>query len=316
MNPKVSIAMTTYNGELYLLKQMESLISQTYTDFELIICDDCSSDNTLAILNTYASKDSRIRVIKNSENKGYARNFISVIGLCKGEYIFLADQDDIWLPNKIERMVNCMQAKQNIDLLVCKDIDFFDSQDSLKNIHQKTDSIPRKVTTKKSLLKCAYRGLNMCLRKTFIDFVLCNYDFSIPFPAHDWLFQLFATEKESIYTLSEVLTLHRKHKNNTASLGEDNSSRFSKRLSVLRKLLVHYEWACKIFHNSKLNRILRQILYFFYKRENILNGNRFLALVRCAVLRVYAIFLCFPVKWVLGDGFVKFTASGGVRNEA
>ena len=153
----------------------------------------------------------------------------------------------------------------------------------------------------------------MCLRKSFVDFVLHDYDFSIPIPAHDWLFQLYATEKRSLYGLNDLLTLHRKHSKNTASLGENNTSRFAKRLSILRKHIVHYEWAYNFFYDTKLNHTLSQILYFFKGREKILSSNVFFAFICCVFFSGYAFFHFFPIKWVLGDGFVRLTTKDGVQ---
>lgn len=103
---KISIAMTTYNGEKYLKRQIESIISQTYSDFELVICDDNSSDNTIKILEEYKLKDDRIKIYKNEYNLGFKKNFEKVIKLCVGEFIALCDQDDIWTKTHLEILLN------------------------------------------------------------------------------------------------------------------------------------------------------------------------------------------------------------------
>ena len=99
--PQISIAMTTYNGEKYLAEQLDSILSQTHTDWELIICDDCSTDSTWQILQEYAQKDSRIKIYKNEQNLGFKKNFEKAIGLCTGDYIALSDQDDVWFPEHL-----------------------------------------------------------------------------------------------------------------------------------------------------------------------------------------------------------------------
>ena len=78
----IGIAMTTYNGERFLREQIDSILNQTYTDFELIICDDVSSDSTVDILNEYAQKDSRIHIIQNEKNLGFLKNFEKAIRIC------------------------------------------------------------------------------------------------------------------------------------------------------------------------------------------------------------------------------------------
>ena len=98
----ISIAMTTYNGEKYLAEQLDSILAQTVKDFELVICDDCSTDGTRAVLECYAERDNRIKFFSNEENLGFVKNFEKAISLTKGEYIALCDQDDIWLTNHLE----------------------------------------------------------------------------------------------------------------------------------------------------------------------------------------------------------------------
>lgn len=92
----ISIALASYNGSKYIREQLDSILMQTYQDFELIICDDCSTDNTWQILEEYAQKDCRIKIFKNENNLGFKKNFEKAISLCNGEYIATSDQDDIW----------------------------------------------------------------------------------------------------------------------------------------------------------------------------------------------------------------------------
>ena len=102
----LSIAMTTYNGSKYLQKQLDSILNQSYSDFELVICDDCSIDDTFEILKIYEKRDSRIKIFKNNENIGFSKNFEKTISLCKFDYIALADQDDIWKENHLELLLS------------------------------------------------------------------------------------------------------------------------------------------------------------------------------------------------------------------
>ena len=107
----VSIAMTTYNGEQFLREQLDSIIAQTCTDWELIVCDDCSTDGTWQILQEYADKDARIKIYENEHNLGFKKNFEKAISLCTGNYIALSDQDDIWMKNHIEVLLNVAEEK-------------------------------------------------------------------------------------------------------------------------------------------------------------------------------------------------------------
>ena len=102
MDKLISIAMCTYNGERFVKEQIDSIIAQSYTKFELIVVDDCSKDNTINIIKDYQSKDDRIKLFQNENNLGFVKNFEKAISLCSGDYIALADQDDIWKKDKIE----------------------------------------------------------------------------------------------------------------------------------------------------------------------------------------------------------------------
>ena len=98
----ISIALATYNGAKFLRKQLESILNQSVTDFEVVVCDDCSTDKTPQILQEYASRDSRFKVYQNAKNLGFKKNFEHILTLCKGEFIAFCDQDDIWEPNHLE----------------------------------------------------------------------------------------------------------------------------------------------------------------------------------------------------------------------
>lgn len=78
----IDIAMTTYNGEKYLKEQIDSILNQTVSDFELIVCDDGSTDSTIDILNEYSKKDSRVHIFQNKNNLGVIKNFEKAIRIC------------------------------------------------------------------------------------------------------------------------------------------------------------------------------------------------------------------------------------------
>lgn len=106
----ISIAMTTYNGEKFLREQLDSILQQTLSNFELIISDDCSKDSTWKILEEYKQKDSRIHIYKNEQNIGFKKNFEKAINLCKSNYIALSDQDDIWEANHLSLLYDNLGA--------------------------------------------------------------------------------------------------------------------------------------------------------------------------------------------------------------
>ena len=108
MMKKVSVVMCTYNGECFLREQLDSIINQTYPIYELLIQDDLSTDTTWNILQEYEAKYSFVKVLRNEQNLGVAENFKRIFYLAAGDYIVVSDQDDIWLNNKIECMLNAI----------------------------------------------------------------------------------------------------------------------------------------------------------------------------------------------------------------
>ena len=107
---KRSVALCTYNGAEFLSKQLESIKQQTMPIHEMVVCDDGSSDETLAILERF-SKQVTFPVIvhRNPENLGSSKNFEQCLKLCQGDLIFLCDQDDVWMPEKVERIVQYLE---------------------------------------------------------------------------------------------------------------------------------------------------------------------------------------------------------------
>lgn len=111
-NPTVSVAMATYNGEKYLREQLDSLYSQTRVPDEVVVVDDKSEDTTTRILEEYRIKHG-LRYIVNTEKLGVSRNFEKAIKNCKGDYIAICDQDDIWMPHKIQTLLSKLQEVED-----------------------------------------------------------------------------------------------------------------------------------------------------------------------------------------------------------
>ena len=108
--PLVSIGMPVYNGETYVREAIESLLSQTLTDFELLISDNASTDGTQRICEAYAQRDHRVRYVRQNENLGAGRNFEYVLDHTRGQYFMWAAHDDAWAANWLEVLVSGMRA--------------------------------------------------------------------------------------------------------------------------------------------------------------------------------------------------------------
>ena len=114
MNPSISICVPTYNGSSFLAECLDSILLQTFSDFELIIVDDRSSDRTLEIAKEYAARDSRITVVENSQNLGLVGNWNRCVELAKGEWIKFVFQDDTIAPTCVEKMFAATQLGKPI----------------------------------------------------------------------------------------------------------------------------------------------------------------------------------------------------------
>ena len=200
--PLVSIALCTYNGERFLKKQIDSLLTQTYTNLQIIICDDASNDGTKAILETY--RDPRLTMIFNPENIGYIKNFEKAMHLCDGNFIALCDQDDIWKPDKIDTMLN------NIDdaLLLFCDSELIDEYD--KPLHKKISDL-------RNLQNCNTLPGYVWSNCVWGHAILINKDlltYTLPVPEgakHDIWLGFTAACLGKIKYLPTPLTLYRQH---------------------------------------------------------------------------------------------------------
>ena len=126
MEEKIDILLATYNGEKYLKEQIDSILNQTYKNIRIIISDDCSTDKTREILQEYEKKDERISVYYQKQNLGCVKNFDFLLQKVENKLYMLSDQDDIWLPEKIEKSVKTLE-KENADLVFC-DLEIVDEE--------------------------------------------------------------------------------------------------------------------------------------------------------------------------------------------
>lgn len=119
LKPKVSIGMPVYNGEHLLRQALDSLLGQTFTEFELIISDNASTDKTQIICEEYVVKDDRIRYVRQDRNQGAAENFQIVFNLSRGKYFMWAAHDDTWDENFIKNNYDHLELNEDIGLTFC-----------------------------------------------------------------------------------------------------------------------------------------------------------------------------------------------------
>ena len=237
-NSKIDILLATYNGEKYLEAQLDSILNQTYSNFRLLISDDCSSDNTQKILKEYEKKDNRIQLFFQEKNLGVMKNFEFLLENVKNDYYMFSDQDDIWKKEKIEKSLKKL-LETNSDL-VYTDLEVVDenlnvtypSYWKLKGIYNKI----KKYNNFESLyLNNFVTGCTMISKSKLIKDVLPLPNTS-KYVLHDYWIPLIISQKGKIAYIEEPLIKYRQHKNN--KIGSKKRSDELKSLDEIRKLFI------------------------------------------------------------------------------
>jgi glycosyltransferase involved in cell wall biosynthesis len=219
---KVSVCMATYNGERFLKAQMDSILDQLHDDDELIISDDSSTDGIPHILASY--EDKRIKVLPSRRFGAPTGNFEYALTHCSNDLIFLADQDDVWYPGKINAMSDALRYA---DLAVC---DCRMTDHELRTIFPSffalNGSRPGLI---KNLLKSSYMGCCMAFRREVLKKAL---PFPDSIPLHDQWIGLVAERYFRITFVPQVLLDHRRHHDNYSSTGEKSRNSLKKKLEI------------------------------------------------------------------------------------
>lgn len=222
---KISVCMAVYNGEDFIKEQIDSILPQLKDSDELIVSDDGSTDQTLSIINSYA--DDRISVYP-SGRKNIILNFENALKKATGEIIFLSDQDDVWYPNKVSKMVKYLQ---DFDLVFSNASVFNDTIDETTLLFNKG-----KIRTGlfRNLIKNNFIGATMAFNRPILDKAL-------PFPVniymHDaWIGSVAEIGGKTFY-LDEPLIFYRRHGGNASQTGEKSKNSFLKKIAMRYNLM-------------------------------------------------------------------------------
>ena len=212
---KISVVMCTYNGEKYLEEQLFSLLDQTKKIDEVLIFDDCSSDNTVNIINDFIDKHNLLnwKLNINRENVGWRRNFIDGIKQSSGDIVFTCDQDDVWFSNKIEVMSNIMQDNKEIGLLASSYNLLYEPDKKMEYGNNSGKLIAYKNV--KRILSTKRPGCAQCIRKEFFNDIAKYYTEAF---SHDGFFWSCAALLNCAYTIEKTLINYRRHQTNTYTL--------------------------------------------------------------------------------------------------
>lgn len=220
MKQDYSIVITTYNGSKYLIELLDSIRNQTVRPMEVIILDDCSSDNTHRIVTDYIKQYSleHWKFIVNEHNKGWKENFFQGFSLANGTFIFPCDQDDIWESNKCETMLKVMTDHPDISVLASGYSIFYSEEDHARNSYGKGISSDGKlvpVTVNEKWCHVTRPGCTFCFRKEFFDRIKASWKTEF---AHDAILWRNACIEHSLYIINLPLIRFRRHGDNATSV--------------------------------------------------------------------------------------------------
>lgn len=215
---KISVCMAAFNGELYIREQIESILKQLKVDDELIISDDNSTDKTSDIVREI--NDPRIKFIVNNGEKGYAKNFENALKQSSGDIIFLSDQDDVWVENKVEVLLKHLE---NSDMVI-SNAKIVDSKlQVINDSHFLLYNVEKGFW--KNFLKTRYIGACMAFKRE----VLLK---ALPFPkqqkycAHDYWLTIIGEAYFKVSLENRPLLLYRRHGGNASSGGSISQNPF------------------------------------------------------------------------------------------
>lgn len=303
MNKRISVVLATYNGKKYIKQQLDSILGQTLAPDEILICDDCSSDNTREILEEYAAKYPIIRWEKNNHNQGYAQNFWNLIHKAAGEYVFFSDQDDYWYNNKIKDMIDLFEENKSI-LALNTAYDYIDAEgnhiDDYKLAHFKNNKKLKRVSFESFVKSPRYVGMAMAIRKELLEKVqVCDIDMV---HAHDWCLNHTAAVNEGMYFYDSILSSYRQHGNNTfgTNASVSNTDIQKRRLQIIDEELLLSDILVKTYKNTDKEKYVNEHKAAVAERKSYFESNKIIMLVLQYLLK--SKYLAF--RGLLGDVYV------------
>jgi glycosyltransferase involved in cell wall biosynthesis len=273
--------MATYNGEKFIREQLNSILWQTYPNLEIVIADDCSTDSTPEILKEYAEKYPNISVYPNVEKVGMVKNFETALRHCKGDFIAFADQDDIWLPDKIKYLFD------NIDdntTMIYHDSAYIDANGNFMN--KRVSDYRKFISGRNLFLMDDESGLFICGHASLFRKALLQKALPLrKYISHDGWITRIALLEGNLKALPEAKVLYRQHTHNVCGGLGTKVKRFDNKqyeydyvkvLGALLSLFPDMETESRQYlENMKLyytnptftNRVKRMYLRFKYINE-------------------------------------------------
>ena len=204
---KVVILMSTYNGEKYICEQLESLINQTYKNIKIFIRDDGSMDRTVDVIKEIQKKRNNIILIEG-QNIGFINSFFELLKLADddADYFAYCDQDDVWMEDKIERAVKCMEkAETSKPVLYFSNSDYYDGNMNFL----KTADKNKTYHFRNSLVECVTQGMTMVINKVTKNLIVNNRPQKCLY--HDWWTYMICSGFGEIIYDDKSLVKYRRH---------------------------------------------------------------------------------------------------------
>ena len=212
---KVSVIITSYNYEQYIKDAIESVLNQTYSDFELVIIDECSTDNSANIIKQF--NDERIKFIQNEQNLGLKNSMQKAIFCCSGKWIAFLESDDLWACNTLEKRLACAEKYPQVGIIF-NDVEEFGDEKWLFAV-KKNFERARKILGKKTFPKNIFYDINIHnLILTFSSVMIKreffkNLNFETPIDSLlDWWIYIHIAHQTEAYYLKDKLTKWRQHR--------------------------------------------------------------------------------------------------------
>lgn len=313
---KNSVIMATYNGEKYITEQLDSIRNQTLPPDEVIICDDCSSDNTRTIINEYISKYKLTgwQLYSNEKNIGFFDNFFKALRLSTGDVIYLSDQDDVWDKYKLRTFT--IQFEKNSDLMMVQsDFRFIDEDGNLLNkqehYHGFTNGNFRELTSFE-MCKFAGSGYTMSFRRCVLEkiFDLHLNEKKDIFKFHDIMLGLVAVSEGECFLCRNIIDKHRIHENNiTKKKNRSYTSGRTKRkqIDILEKRYQYFNIMSESTIDSFKRNIFKDFALFSLTRKEVIEKCRISKLLYLIARRkMYASKVGVIVDLLYAFGFEKF----------
>lgn len=220
----ISVCMASFNGGQFIKEQIDSILGQLSSNDELIISDDHSTDNTCAIIKQY--NDSRIKLVLNKLAKGVTHNFENALLHSKGDIIFLADQDDVWLPSKIRELSQFL-LQGNYDV-VTGNCALTDSKLNVIQERYYVDRSPLDKSVWGNFVKDLWLGSCMAFKR---EVLLATLPFPKKVAAHDLWIALYSQMHFKCGYYPKVLQLYRRHDNTVSFAGTKSTNKLSYKIS-------------------------------------------------------------------------------------